>query len=96
MRAKNIYNALIKLVSELNKVSGHIYFFVMDGTCICLHDITCNKIVFSDNPDNIEKFLMKLSDLKTAWRHHNLLRISKNPDYVNMDYITKIQKIYGN
>lgn len=95
MRAKNVYNALMKLVQELNQKSGHLYFFVMDATCICLHDVTCNKIVFSEHPDKIEHLLAKMSDLKEAWRHHNFLKVSKNPDYVNMTLVAKIQNIYG-
>lgn len=95
MRAKNVYNCLFKLVQDLNRISGHMYYVIMDGNTITLHDVTFNKFVYTHSTDDIEKFLMQLSGLKDAWRHHNLLRMTKNPNYVNMDYIHKIQKIYG-
>lgn len=95
MRLKNIYNSLYKVLADLNRVSCHLYFVVMDGTLITLHDTTCNKLIYSHSTDDVEKFIMQLSGLKDAWRHHNLLRMTKNPNYVNMDYIRKIQKIYG-
>lgn len=95
MRAKNVYNALFKLVQDLNRLSGHLYFAVMDGTTITLHDVTFNKMLYSHSTDDIEKFLMCLSGLKDAWRHHNLFKMTKNPNYVNLDLINKIQSIYG-